>query len=153
DVRGLAEIEPHARGLAALHAPSGGIASGRIVTQALAEEARGLGVEFCFGARVTAMESSGTGYRIHTTQGSFQCERLINAAGLHADSIAHMMGVGLNYTIIPFRGEYYRLEVSKAHLLRSMVYPVPDLAYPFLGVHWTRHVDGTVLIGPSARKG
>lgn len=150
DQKGLKNLEPNAIGLAALHAPSGGIASGREVTKALAADAKEKGVSFFFDQKVIGIEPQGEKYVVITSRGKFLCSRLLNCAGLQADQVAHLMDVGMDYRLIPFRGEYYRIHPSKAGLVKSMVYPAPDLRYPFLGVHWTKTVDGDLKIGPNA---
>ncbi len=112
----------------------------------LSAEAQERGVEFFFGARVERVQDGtvvARGQRI-------EARYLINCAGLHADQIAHMMGVGLDYRIIPFRGEYYELHPHRSYLVNSMLYPTPNLRFPFLGIHFTRRTDGRVIVGPNA---
>lgn len=150
DEQGLKKLEPNAVGVAALHAPSGAIASGSMVTQALAAEAQERGVSFFFRQTVTGLSPKGRQITVRTQADRFQCDMLINCAGLYADRIAHAMGTGLGFEIVPFRGEYYRIRPEKSGLVRSMVYPAPDLRYPFLGVHWTKTIDGGLKIGPNA---
>lgn len=142
----LVSREPHVRGGAALFAPTGSVIDSRRFVEALAEEARG--VCFRFEQRVRSIEERSSFYRILTDRGEFQSQYLINAAGLYADLIAHMLGVGTEYTILPFRGEYYY--VRKSHLVKAMVYPVPDLRYPFLGIHFTPTAYGELKVGPNA---
>lgn len=150
DRAGLNKLEPNALGKAALHSPTGSITSGKMVTQALTEDAISKGCEFFFTHRVERIEPDGDGFRINAGGKTFQTKYLINCSGLYADEVAHQLGVGMNYTIVPFRGEYYKLAAAKASLVKSMIYPVPDLNYPFLGVHWTRTIAGDVIIGPNA---
>ncbi len=148
---GLTRLEPHANGQAALYAPTGAIASGKAVAEALAKDAMAAGGEFFFGCRVKKINISESGVEVICENGDvFVARLLINCAGLYADKIAHQFSVALDHRIVPFRGEYHRLKDSKSQLLRSMLYPVPNLAYPFLGVHWTRTVAGDILIGPNA---
>ncbi len=146
----LLRKEPNAMGIAALYAPSGAITSGREVTNALVEDAKALGAEFQFGQKVWGIAQKNNLYLVATNGGSYIAPVLFNCAGLYADEVAHMMGVGKNYTIVPFRGEYFKLKSAKKDLVRSMIYPVPDLNYPFLGVHWTKMITGDLMIGPSA---
>jgi len=150
DEAGLKLLEPQAIGKAALHAPSGAIASGREVTKALAAEAKERGVSFFFGQKVVGIETVGEKIQVTTSTEKFLCSKLLNCSGLQADQVAHLMGVGMDYRLIPFRGEYFRIRSEKAGLVRSMVYPAPDLRYPFLGVHWTKTVEGDLKIGPNA---
>ena len=154
DAKKLRELEPNARGVAALHAPSAAIVDSRAFVETLAKEAQEKGVQFLFGHRVTGIEENPGGYKISsqnnsrlTTHGS---RFLVNCAGLYADRVAHFLDVGKNYRIVPFRGEYFKLSPFKSGIINSMVYPVPNLKYPFLGVHWTKKIDGSVAIGPNA---
>ncbi|MCG3204434.1 MAG: L-2-hydroxyglutarate oxidase LhgO [Elusimicrobia bacterium] len=142
--------EPQTLGIAALHAPTGAITSGKQVTQALVEEVQSLGGIFFFGEKVQGIDEGSGGYTVSTSQGRHQAPLLFNCAGLYADEVAHKLDVGTQYTIVPFRGEYYKLTPEKSTLVNSMIYPVPDLNYPFLGVHWTKTITGELMIGPSA---
>lgn len=146
----LRELEPNAVGIAALHSPSGSVVSGETVTRALADDAQAKGCEFFFNQRVETINVTSTGYHVTTSSRSFECNLLINCAGLYADEIAHKMKVGLQYTIIPFRGQYYKICEDKREIVHSMIYPVPNLNFPFLGVHWTRTVTGDLKVGPNA---
>lgn len=150
DEKGLHQLEPNAVGIAALHAPSGAIASGKEVTSRLCTEATQKGAEFYFDQEILGIEPQGNRIRLRTRNIQFLCSLFFNCAGLHADQLAQKMGVGGEYRIIPFRGEYFRIRPEKRNLVRSMVYPVPDLRYPFLGVHWTKTVEGDLKIGPNA---
>jgi L-2-hydroxyglutarate oxidase len=146
DKEELTSLEPHCAGEAALHSPTGSIVDSKALVGSLAAEAKDHGVQFFFGARVERIEDGTViagGQRIEVGY-------IINCAGLHADEIAHMMGVGLGYKIIPFRGEYYELRGQRAHLVNSMIYPAPNLGLPFLGIHFTRRTDGRVIVGPNA---
>jgi L-2-hydroxyglutarate oxidase len=87
---------------------------------------------------------------IRTKNHEYVCDRLINCAGLHADRIAHKVGVGLGYTIVPFRGEYQKMRGPLKDSVNAMIYPVPDLAFPFLGIHWTKTIHGDLKAGPNA---
>jgi len=146
----IKRLEPNASGVAALHAPSGAAVDSAFFVEALAEDARAAGVEFRLGEGVRRIDEIGKGYEVRTNRGRIAATRVINCAGLHADRLAHQLGAGLPYTIVPFRGEFYYLDAAKAGLIRSMIYSVPDIRYPFLGVHWTRTVHGKVKVGPNA---
>jgi L-2-hydroxyglutarate oxidase LhgO len=146
----LNELEPNAKGCAALYAPSGAIVDSRQLVRSLAQEAYEHGVTFFFGHPVRCVEHDGHSYCVHTSRQSFHADFLINAAGLYADHIAHMMGAGVGYTILPVRGEYYQVRAEKAHLVRRLIYPVPHLHLPFLGIHFTPTIAGGLKVGPNA---
>jgi len=139
----LAGREPSALGICALLSPHGAIVDSEAFVRAVAADAQKLGAEFVMNARVTTIR----GRSMVTTAGDFDGGHIINCAGLHCDKIAHLMGAGRGRRIIPFRGEY--MEITGLPV-NSMVYQAPDLRYPFLGVHFTRTVDGLVLAGPTA---
>lgn len=146
----LKKLEPNASGVAALHAPSGASVDSAVYVSALAEDARAAGVTFRLGEGVRHIDETAAGFEVRTSAGRLSAARLINCAGLHADRLAHQVGAGTPYSIVPFRGEFYYLDPEKAGLIRSMIYSVPDIRYPFLGVHWTRTVHGKVKVGPNA---
>jgi L-2-hydroxyglutarate oxidase len=143
----LREIEPHAAGIAAVHVPEEGIVDYHGVCAALG---RALGVELTTGARVASLAREGAGWRAHTSAGDFAGDFLINCAGLHCDRVAAAAGEKREARIVPFRGEYYRLKPAARRLVRHLIYPVPDPVFPFLGVHFTRMIDGGVEAGPNA---
>ena len=144
------EQEPNAKGIAALFAPTGAIVDSFALTRSLAEGAKQLGVTLKLGEKVRGIEEREEGVYIKTLNGSFFAELVINCAGLYADRLAHMMGIGKDYVIAPFRGEYFVVNRPGPPLIRSMIYPVPNPVVPFLGVHLTRTISGAVLIGPNA---
>lgn len=146
----VAAREPNAARGPALLAPSGAAVDAGAMVRALAEDAKAAGVELMLGAAVRGAGRDGDGFRLELDGGELRAARLVNCAGAHADRLAHGLGAGLDYAIVPFRGEYYVLDPAKAGLVRSMVYGVPDLRYPFLGVHWTRTPAGAVKVGPNA---
>ena len=146
----LKELEPHALGVKALYSPETGIIDYAQVTEAYARVYGERGGEVLTGARVTSIERSGGRINLITTRGDISTTYLINCAGLHADAIARMMGVGKDLMIIPFRGEYYHLTPEARYLVKGLIYPVPDPEFPFLGVHFTRGVRGGVEAGPNA---
>lgn len=152
----ILEHEPHARGVAGLFVPDTGIVDYTAVTEAYATRARTAGAQVLTGARVSACrrDSSPGGAAadlvLETTRGTLRCGALVNCAGLQSDRVARLCGVEPGVRIVPFRGEYYDLIEERRHLVRNLVYPVPDPAFPFLGVHFTRRVRGGVEAGPNA---
>ena len=146
----LREIEPHAVGVAALHSPTTAITDFRAVSEALAGEITGAGGAVSLGVRATRLQVSRSVARVHTTDDVREFDRLIVCAGLHADRLARTAGGERAPMIIPFRGEYLRLTPGREHLVRGLIYPVPDPRYPFLGVHFTRRIGGGVDVGPNA---
>jgi L-2-hydroxyglutarate oxidase LhgO len=149
---GLRDLEPHATGLAALHVPATGIVSYAAVSEALAAELRADGVEIRTGVSVIGGHDARDGLVIETDGEPVPAELAVNCGGLQADRIARAMGAtGLDgVRIVPFRGEYFELVSERAHLVRGLIYPVPDPHLPFLGVHLTRGIDGHVHVGPNA---
>ncbi len=135
---------------AALFSPTGSIVDSTGVVRAYASEARDAGVEFSFFKKVRSVEPGGAGFWIQTDVDRHESVFFINCAGLYADQIAHQLGVAPDLRIFPFRGDYFRLVGDKSHLVRSMIYPAPNIKYPFLGIHFTKKVTGEVLVGPNA---
>jgi len=150
DPAALAAREPHVRGEAALLVPSTGIADYPAVARSLAAELVDNGVALRRGVSLTAIDDAAGGLRLHTSDGPLDAAFLVNCAGLFCDRIARLAGVDPPVRIVPFRGEYYRLRDSARTLIRHLVYPLPDPAVPFLGVHLHRTVDGEVWAGPNA---
>ncbi|SDY68415.1 L-2-hydroxyglutarate oxidase [Halopenitus persicus] len=146
----IRDHEPHAAGQAALYAPEAASVDSQQYVYTLGREIQQAGVELYLGHEVSAIHRSGTGYRIRTSNSDVEADYLVNAAGLHADTLAHQVGVGEDYQVIPFRGEYYELVPEKTDLCQTMIYPTPDPELPFLGVHYTRRTDGKVIVGPNA---
>ncbi|MFW6003345.1 MAG: L-2-hydroxyglutarate oxidase [Halanaeroarchaeum sp.] len=146
----LTEREPNARGRAALYAPEAASVDSQQYVYQLARDAQSEGVAFYLGTEVERIVSRGSGYRLGTTHGPLDTQFLVNAAGLYADRLAQQVGVGDDYQIVPFRGEYYELVPDKRSLVNTMIYPTPDPELPFLGVHYTRRTDDKVIIGPNA---
>ncbi len=146
----IREREPHASGIAALWVPGAGIVDYVAVAEAIAEEARGLGAEILLGREVRGIRCDGDGLTLETSQGPLSARRLVACAGLQCDRVASLSGPVDGLRIIPFRGDYYRLRPEARSLVRSMIYPVPDPRYPFLGVHFTPRIDGEVWAGPNA---
>lgn len=147
---GIRALEPHASGIAALHVPEAGIADYRAVARRLAAIAAQAGAQLHVGAEVQSIAPDASGVTVGTTVGPFRARYLVNCAGLHADRLARLAGVNPGVRIVPFRGEYFELEPASRGLVRNLIYPVPDPAFPFLGVHLTRMIDGSVHVGPNA---
>ena len=146
----LKEIEPHMSGLRALYSPGTGSIDFRRVALAYADEVRRRGGEILMGHRVVGVAAR-DGHRVlETTGGEVAARDLISCAGLHSDRIAAMTGDAGRLRIVPFRGDYYTFKPEAAHLVKAHVNPVPDPAFPFLGVHFSRHIDDTVVAGPNA---
>lgn len=149
-VEELREREPHAQGLAALLVPEEGIADFPGVCQVLQSEIERLGGEVVCGARVEDLRKERDGWRVLTSSGDRSADFVLGCGGLFADRVARMAGAKVQMSIVPFRGEYYTLRPERAHLVRHMIYPVPDPAFPFLGVHLHRRLDGSSEGGPTA---
>jgi L-2-hydroxyglutarate oxidase len=150
----LRELEPHVRGVGALHSPSTSIVDFAEVTRALAEEAVADGAKILLGHEVVGLRPSSTEVVVtaHSAGGSTEAvfDRIVVCGGLQSDRLAELAGDDPDPVIMPFRGEYYALKPERRNLVNGLVYPVPDPRYPFLGVHVTPRVDGEVLIGPNA---
>ncbi len=150
----LRELEPHVRGVGALHSPSTSIVDFAEVTQALAADAVAAGAKILLGHEVVGLQPSSTEVVVTARDASgsaaFVFDRIVVCGGLQSDRLAEMAGDGRDPAIMPFRGEYYALKPRRRNLVNGLVYPVPDPRYPFLGVHVTPRVDGEVLIGPNA---
>ncbi len=146
----LRDFEPHVAGIAGLHIAETGIVDYVRVTEAFATVVRERGGEIRTGSRVRAVRRQEDGYRLDTPLGDVRCRFLINCTGLHSDRVARMAGAAPGVRIIPFRGEYYRMSAARRELVRNLIYPVPDPAFPFLGVHFTRMIDGEREAGPNA---
>lgn len=144
------EIEPHAAGLAAVRVPEEGIVDYPRVCGVLAREIESMGGEIRLGAEVRQLVHERGGWTAGTTAGEARGDLLVNCAGLYSDRIARLAGERPAVRIVPFRGEYYTLGARASHLVRHLIYPVPDPAFPFLGVHFTRMIGGGVEAGPNA---
>ena len=146
----ISEIEPECRGLAALHSPHTGIVDFAAVARAIERELRESGVDFALGCEITAIRRQGTATVIEHARGAFLAGWAIACAGLWSDRLAVSGGAPAEPRVVPFRGAYLRLADGQRPVVRGMVYPVPDPALPFLGVHVTRHIGGGVMLGPTA---
>jgi L-2-hydroxyglutarate oxidase len=150
DGRGIREIEPHVRAVAGLHVPVTGIVDYHRVATTLHGLIEASGGRIRFGHAVIDVVETVDGYRVATGDEIFEAGRVVNCAGLYSDKIAAMSGHRPDLRIVPFRGEYYRLREGREHLCRTLIYPVPDPRFPFLGVHLTSEVGGGVSCGPNA---
>lgn len=150
DAAEIRRIEPHANGLAAAHVPEEGIVDYRAVCDRLAERIRERGGRIVNNARVGKLRRHSGAWVATTGTAEFAAGFLINCAGLHCDRVAGLAGEPRASRIVPFRGEYYRLRPSAQSLVRNLIYPVPNPQFPFLGVHFTRLIEGGVEAGPNA---
>ncbi len=146
----LKELEPHAAGVKAIWSPNTGIIDYRKVASAYATEMRESGGDLFTGTWVMSIARRDGSLYLETSKGELQTKYVINCAGLHADKVARMMGVDIGVRIVPFRGEYFSIRPDRAHLVRGLIYPVPNPRLPFLGVHFTRRITGEVEAGPNA---
>jgi L-2-hydroxyglutarate oxidase LhgO len=146
----LRELEPHAAGLQALHSPTTSVVDFALVAQAYADDVRAAGGDVLLGHALERLERRAGTTVLHTSQGPLEATQVIVCAGVHADRIAALAGAPREPRIVPFRGDYLRLRPERRHLVRGLVYPVPDPAFPFLGVHTTVRPDGDVWLGPNA---
>ncbi|PKB68138.1 MAG: hydroxyglutarate oxidase [SAR202 cluster bacterium Io17-Chloro-G4] len=146
----LKEIEPHAAGIQALWAPYTGIIDYRKVALAYANRFQQAGGDIFTDAPVSKIARRSDSMVVETPSAELQAKHIINCAGLYADRVATMMGEDVDVRIIPFRGEYFTLRPESHHLVKGLIYPVPDPRFPFLGVHYTRNIHGQVEAGPNA---
>ena len=147
----MVEIEPLVYGAAAIHSPTTAIVDFPAVARAYADDVRAAGGAVRLGFEVAAIDRVGAEVRVRSTAGEeLAFDRLVVCGGLQSDRLAELAGEGREPWIVPFRGEYYKLIPARTGMVRGLIYPVPDPAYPFLGVHFTRRVDGGVDIGPNA---
>ena len=147
----LHEREPNITGLGGIFVPSSGIVSYRDVTAAMARIFQAKGGEIVYNAEVSGLKEHAAGVIVHTRQGQeYEGATLISCSGLMADRLVKMLGVEPGFIICPFRGEYFRLAPEHNHIVNHLIYPIPDPAMPFLGVHLTRMIDGSVTVGPNA---
>ncbi len=145
----IREYEPHATGVAAIRVPEEGIVDFKAATQAMADEVIARGGDVHYSSEVLKLQNAGS-WLVSTSGGDFEADFLINCGGLHCDRISSMAGNHDATRIVPFRGEYYKLRPESQHLVRNLIYPVPDPKFPFLGVHFTRLIHGGIEAGPNA---
>jgi L-2-hydroxyglutarate oxidase LhgO len=147
----LAEVEPHVSGVAGLHSPHTAIVDFVAVANAMADDVRAAGGEIRTGASVARVSKNGLRPQVQLQEGdTVPADRVIVCAGLHSDRLARASGEDAEPRIVPFRGEYFALAPGRTHLVKGLIYPVPDPTLPFLGVHLTRKFDGSVWLGPNA---
>ena len=144
------EVEPHVRCLAGVRVPTTGITNYRQVSQKYLELFQQRDGEVQFGNEVRRITNRSGTYLIETAAGEYEASFLVNCAGLHSDRITRLAGANPGARIVPFRGEYYELTANKRHLVKTLIYPVPNPDFPFLGVHFTKMIDGSVHAGPNA---
>lgn len=150
DQEHLKELEPAVAGIRAIHVPEAGIVNYKQVCSRLAERIQERNGRIVTGARVTHMQLQSNQVILQTQAGEFRFDYVVNCAGLHSDRVAAMTGSQPDIKIVPFRGEYFEVKPEAQHLCRNLIYPVPDPSFPFLGVHFTRMIEGGVECGPNA---
>ncbi|MGR4070445.1 L-2-hydroxyglutarate oxidase [Billgrantia sp. C5P2] len=146
----LIEREPHITGLGAIFVPSSGIVSYARVAEAMAEEFQRHGGQIRYDHEVTGIAERTGEVLVDTSQGEFNSRYLVTCSGLMADRVVRLLGRNPGFSICPFRGEYYRLPDRLSDIVKHLIYPIPDPSMPFLGVHLTRMIDGSVTVGPNA---
>lgn len=150
DANEIRRLEPHAAGVAGVHVPEAGIVDYPAVCQRLADKLRGAGHEVLLMNEVRAINASAKEVHVTTDRLSIHAGEVITCGGLHSDRLVRLSGMVPPAKIVPFRGEYYELKPERRSLCRHLIYPVPDPNFPFLGVHFTRMIDGAVECGPNA---
>jgi L-2-hydroxyglutarate oxidase len=146
----MREIEPHVGGVAAIRVPEEGIVDYPAVCETLARIITERGGSVITNARVTKLERPRGRWIVQTTAGEYDSDYILNCSGLHSDRVSALAGEKRKLRIVPFRGEYYKLKAESQHLVRHLIYPVPDPKFPFLGVHFTRLIHGGIEAGPNA---
>ena len=146
----LHEIEPNVFGIGAILVKSTGIVDYTLITQKMSEQFESLGGEFLLNSKVTNLDENKERIQVITSNETLNSKYLICCAGLMADRVAKLLDIKINFQIIPFRGEYFRLKEKHNSLVKHLIYPVPDPDLPFLGVHLTKMIDGTITVGPNA---
>ncbi|MEA2640156.1 MAG: (S)-2-hydroxyglutarate dehydrogenase [Chloroflexota bacterium] len=146
----LRELEPHVVGIKAIWSPQTGITDYRRIAASYAADVQAAGGEILTGHEVVGIRRVSDATVLLTTAGDVQAQAVVACAGLHADRVAEMAGAPRDPRIVPFRGDYYVVRPERRNLVSNLVYPVPDPAFPFLGVHFTRHLDGEMSLGPNA---
>jgi len=150
DQKQLNEVEPNIIGIGALLVKSTGIVDYKLITKKMSEEFESKGGEFLLNSEVVNLEEDDEKIKIITSRESLNSKYLICCAGLMADRIAKLLNIKINFQIIPFRGEYFRLPNKHNNLVKHLIYPIPDPDLPFLGVHLTKMIDGSITVGPNA---
>ena len=150
DQKQLNEVEPNIIGIGALLVKSTGIVDYKLITKKMSEEFESKGGEFLLNSEVVNLEEDDEKIKIITSRESLNSKYLICCAGLMADRIAKLLNIKINFQIVPFRGEYFRLPSKHNNLVKHLIYPIPDPDLPFLGVHLTKMIDGSITVGPNA---
>jgi L-2-hydroxyglutarate oxidase len=150
DPQQLHDIEPHVKGLKAIHVKDAGIIKYKEVAKKFAQLIQERGSHVLLNTKVENIREGKDGVEVECNNGTYHSQYLINCAGLHSDRVAALEGLKTNVKIVPFRGEYYELIPEKHHLVKNLIYPVPNPDFPFLGVHFTRMIDGHIHAGPNA---
>ena len=146
----LHEIEPNVFGIGAILVKSTGIVDYTLITKKMSEQFESLGGEFLLNSKVTNLDENKERIQVITSNETLNSKYLICCAGLMADRVAKLLNIKINFQIIPFRGEYFRLKEKHNSLVKHLIYPIPDPDLPFLGVHLTKMIDGTITLGPNA---
>ena len=146
----LHEIEPNVFGIGAILVKSTGIVDYTLITKKMSEQFESLGGEFLLNSKVTNLDENKERIQVITSNETLNSKYLICCAGLMADRVAKLLDIKINFQIIPFRGEYFRLKEKHNSLVKHLIYPIPDPDLPFLGVHLTKMIDGTITVGPNA---
>ena len=146
----IREIEPNVAGVAAIRVPEEGIVDYGAVVLAMAADAAASGISLHAGSKVEGLARDGAGWRVRAGRDEHRADFIVNCAGLHCDRVSALAGEPRATRIVPFRGEYFKLRPESAHLVRNLIYPVPDPKFPFLGVHFTRLIHGGIEAGPNA---
>ena len=146
----IKEIEPHTKGIKAIHVPQTGIIDYRIVAEKYAEKFQLMGGDIFLENKVEEINETSNSLEITTNKQNLSTRQIVNCAGLQSDLVARLIGIKINYKIIPFRGEYFKLKKEKEYLVKHLIYPVPEPNFPFLGVHFTRMAKGGIEAGPNA---
>ena len=142
--------EPHVAGVSGLYVPQTGIIDYKVVADKYAEKFKHFGGEIFSSNKLKSFKEERGFIHVHTENERLTTRVVVNCSGLYTDKIAKLTGAKIDFRIVPFRGEYYKVKPEKAHLVKNLIYPVPDPGFPFLGVHFTRHIDGGIEAGPNA---
>lgn len=146
----LKEHEPHVAGVSGLYVPQTGIIDYKVVADRYAEKFKHFGGEIHSSNELVSFQEERGFIHVHTESQRLTTRLVVNCSGLYTDKIAKLSGAKIDYKIVPFRGEYYKIKPEKEYLVKNLIYPVPDPNFPFLGVHFTRHIDGGIEAGPNA---
>ncbi|MEO9871261.1 L-2-hydroxyglutarate oxidase [Ekhidna sp.] len=146
----LKEYEPHVAGVSGLYVPQTGIIDYKLVADKYADKFKHFGGEIFSSNKLMSFKEERGFIHVHTENERLTTRLVVNCSGLYSDKVAKLTGAKIDFKIVPFRGEYYKIKPAKEHLVKNLIYPVPDPNFPFLGVHFTRHIDGGIEAGPNA---